>query len=89
LAIAISYYLNRSWTFRDRHPSRLKFLKFIILSVILIVVNVSIAGLLFEYVEVGFDRRIWANLASLIGAIAAIIVKYFGAKRIFKNIEEK
>jgi len=85
LAVIISYYLNKWWTFRVQNTSKQQFTQFLILSIITIGVNVVLASYLVDYVDLRLNKYLWANIASFVGAIIAIALRYFGSRHIFKK----
>jgi len=85
LSVVFSYYANLLWTFKLKKGNKEQLIKFVVLSVITIGVNVWIAGYMVDNINVSFDKYLWANIASLIGAVVAIVMRYFGSRVIFKK----
>jgi putative flippase GtrA len=57
----------------------------LILNIITIGVNVVLASYLVDYVDLRLNKYLWANIASFVGAIIAIALRYFGSRYIFKK----
>ena len=85
LSVVFSYYANLLWTFKLKKGNKEQLIKFVVLSVITIGVNVWIAGYMVDNINVSLDKYLWANIASLIGAVVAIVMRYFGSRVIFKK----
>jgi putative flippase GtrA len=84
-AVIFSYYANLYWTFKLKKGNTSQLFQFVVLSIITIGVNVWFASYLVNYINVPFNKYLWANIASFIGAIIAIMMRYFGSRIIFKS----
>jgi len=82
LAIIFSYYMNLIWTFKVKNTQSKHLIQFIVLSIITLIVNVFIASYLVDYVNLPINEYLWANIASFLGAIVAIAMRYFGSRLI-------
>jgi putative flippase GtrA len=85
MAVIFSYYVNLIWTFKAKDNKPQWLFQFVILNFITISINVLIASYLVDYVRLPINQYLWANIASLIGAIVAIIMRYFGSRIIFNK----
>jgi len=85
MAVIFSYYVNLIWTFKAKDNKPQWLFQFVILNFITISINVLIASYLVDYVRLPINQYLWANIASLMGAIVAIIMRYFGSRIIFKK----
>ena len=88
LAVIESYYLNKYWTFKVKKTNNQQFTQFVTLSIITIGVNVLIASYLVDKIKLPINAYLWANIASFLGAIVAIVIRYFGSRIIFKKIKK-
>ena len=85
-----SYFWNKHWTFEDRqtHAGVGGYFKFLLVSVIGLVINVGVASLLVNVIhaQFGLSASIWANVGAAFGAIAGLFWNYIGYKFIvFKS----
>jgi putative flippase GtrA len=86
-AVALSYNLNKRWTFRDtsEEDRAKKFTQFLTISLIGAVINVSTASLVVNYVEpmmqISFlTKQLWANIGALAGTGIGLIWNFAGYK---------
>jgi len=87
VSIIFSYFMNLIITFKLKKTSSDQLFKFVILSVITLLVNVWIASYLVDHVKLPLNKYLWANISSFLGAIIAIAMRYFGSRIIFKKIK--
>ena len=85
IAVIFSYYMNLFFTFKLKKGDVNQLIKFVLLSAITIIVNVLIASYLVDNIDLSINKYLWANIASFVGAIIAIAMRYFGSRIIFKK----
>lgn len=77
-----SYFWNKYWTFDKRKDNESEFIQFFIVSIIGFIVNVIVAGLVFD----GFSSHAiltsgqWAIISAACGSIAGLAWNFFGYK---------
>ena len=81
VGVLVSFNFNKDWTFRgDKKEQKLKLIKFIFVSLITLLINNSITGRLIPFNFLILNGYLWANICTLLGAIVAIIARYFLSK---------
>ena len=81
-AVTNSFLLNKTWTFEEyiKYKIKYKYIQFIIISIIALVINLILLYILVEY----FD--IWYMAAQIVGVLSNLLVNFFGNKLwTFKN----
>ena len=86
VAVMNSYYLNRSWTFRDKGRQK-SFMRagsqFLVVSLIGAVVNVGTASYIATYVPPPSGvEKLWPSAAALVGTACSFIWNFIGYKYI-------
>jgi putative flippase GtrA len=85
-----SYVWNKYWAFKSNKnkASGLEFFKFLIVTVIAFIINVTVASLVVNYIHPlgGLDAKTWANAGTIIGSATGLIFSFIGFKlAVFKN----
>jgi len=85
-----SYVWNKYWAFKSNtnQGGGQEFAKFIVVTVIAFLINVSIASLVVNYVNPlgGLDANAWANVGTIVGSAVGLIFSFIGFKfAVFKN----
>lgn len=92
-----SYFWNKFWAFEGKRGSASwreqvlwkEYLSFITFTLIGLIFNVAIATVLVNTVgaPLGMDARVWANIASVIAMLAAMLWNFFSYRWVvFKNV---
>lgn len=81
-ATLVSFPLNKDWTFKDSsEEKRFKFFKFFVVTLVTLFINNILAGYLVEKNYFYLNQYLWANIATFLGAIVALLTRYV----LFKN----
>lgn len=88
IAVMNSYFWNKFWVFKKRGESvgqtGGEFSKFILVSLIGLGINVTLASLVVYFVSLGYPTeslaKIWANIGAAAGSIAALSWNFLGYK---------
>lgn len=84
LALINGYFWNKYWTFQagGTRDGQDEFLRYIIVSVLGLVINVSIAGLIVNYISPlgGVSQLLWDNFAAIVATIANLFWNFVGYK---------
>lgn len=84
VAVNHSYLWNKYWVFEAGSSGRgqMELLKFIGVNVFSIIINVSIATLVVNFVDpiAGLDLKTWANVGAVVGSACALIFTFVGSK---------
>ncbi len=78
-----SYFWNKYWTFKsDNQANTKEVLKFFVVSVGGLVINVFIASLVVSYIKplFGFSQERWANVGALVATLASLVWNFIGYK---------
>lgn len=79
-----SYFWNRYWTFEKRKevPRPREFFKFLIITSIGLLINVSVASFLVNIIgsQFGITEKIWANIGAIVAAFFAFLWNFLGSK---------
>lgn len=90
-AVTNSYFLNKFWTFQKEDKAKIQeFSKFLIISIIALLINVSLSSFLVNKIGPQFNISpiLWANLSALITVGVTILINFFGYKYlVFKKIK--
>ena len=75
-AVTNSFLLNKTWTFEEyiKYKIKYKYIQFIIISIIALVINLILLYILVEY----FD--IWYMAAQIVGVLSNLLVNFIGNK---------
>jgi len=91
-AVTNSYFLNKFWTFQREDKAKIQeFSKFLVISIIAFLTNVSLASFLVNKIEPQFSISpiLWANLSALVAVGITILINFFGYKYlVFKKIKK-
>jgi len=83
-AVTLSYVWNRNWVFGARkNPDMAKeFLRFLSVNIGAIIVNLSIAYIVVNYVkpQFGIDENAWAGIGAIAGSACALLLSFVGFK---------
>lgn len=92
VAIISSYLLNKYWSFKfDLSNNKyLEFSKFILISILSMVIHVTVATVMVSYVRPYFElygpfianAQLWVNIGGISGSIFSAITNYLGYKYI-------
>ena len=87
VAVVNSYLLNKYWTFEAGGATvnkSVEFLKFMVVSVVGVVINVGIATLVVNFVNpmFGFDDLKWANIGAVTATALSLVWNFIGYKLI-------
>ncbi len=84
VAVTHSYYWNRRWAFGSAQAdTKREFSKFMIVNLIALVVNVSVAYLVVHTGRpASYTAEAWANIGAVIGSAAALIFSFVGFRLI-------
>ena len=86
IAALNSYMLNKYWAFNagSAKGGRGEFVKFILVSLLSLLVNVAVAKavLTASTVAPGVDVKVWANLSLIAGAAAALVFSFVGFRMV-------
>src|SRR3989344_7481420 len=76
VAVTNSFILNKIWTFKEniKHKAASRYIKFIIVSIIALVVNLVFLWVMVEYFEM------WYMFAQVLAVILNFIINFFGNK---------
>ena len=76
IAVTNSFLLNKMWTFKESISYRAssKYIKFVLISVIALIINLIILYVLVEYYS------IWYIYAQIVGVSSNLIINFFGNK---------
>ena len=76
IAVTNSFLLNKMWTFKESISYRAssKYIKFVLISVIALIINLIILYVLVEYYS------IWYIYAQIVGVVSNLIINFFGNK---------
>lgn len=77
---AVSFFLNKYWTFQNKDKSVKVVLKFIINILICYLIAYGVAKPLARIVLSGFEIKIQDNVAMLVGMILFTVLNYFGQR---------
>ena len=75
-AILVSFPLNKDWTFKDKEEEKFKFIKFVIVTVVTLIINNVLAGYLIGRNCFSLNQYLWANIITFLGAIVALLTRY-------------
>jgi putative flippase GtrA len=84
----VSFMLNKGWTFKSLaiEKRNIQFVQFVIVSMLTLCINNIITAFLLPYNIFALNRYLWANIATFIGALVAILIRYFMSKKwVFKT----
>lgn len=89
--ITHSYFWNRVWVFESSSQNkREEFIKFFIVGVVAILVNVGSASFVVNFIDpmFGFDENVWANVGAVIGSGVALVLSFVGFRLVVfkKNV---
>jgi putative flippase GtrA len=91
-AVTNSYFLNKFWTFQKEDKAKIQeFSKFLIISIIALLINVSLSSFLVNKIGPQFNISpiLWANLSALVTVGVTILINFFGYKYlVFKKIKK-
>lgn len=91
-AVTNSYFLNKFWTFKKEDKAKIQeFSKFLIISIIALLINVSLSSFLVNKIGPQFNISpiLWANLSALVTVGVTILINFFGYKYlVFKKIKK-
>lgn len=77
-----SYVWNKYWAFDagESHGHRAEFLKFFSVSILALVVNVSVASLVVNFIPpvLGLDEKVWANVGAVAASAVALVFSFVG-----------
>ena len=90
-AVIMSYFLNKKWTFRDtsREEGGKKFSQFLIISIIGMIINVTVATLAVTYLKPVINStlrlafltdQLWVSIGALFGTAIGLIWNFIGYK---------
>ncbi len=86
IAVVNSYFLNKKWAFKDQEVSDAgkKFSKFLLVSLIGVVINTAIVRVVSTNVEPLFNLspQLWVNAAKLTATAVSLIWNFIGYKLI-------
>ncbi|MFH1129264.1 MAG: GtrA family protein [Patescibacteria group bacterium] len=86
IAVVHSYLWNRSWTFGATRTKKTKqeFSQFFIISIIVFIINVSIASLIVNMIgpQFGVSKELWATIGACIGSVVSLVCNFMGYKLI-------
>ncbi len=90
LAISNSFLWNKFWSFdsKEKDGMGMQFIKFIAVSVVGLIINVSVASYVVNYIgpQWGVSTKVWANVGVLSSVIFNIIWDFYGYKMlVFKK----
>jgi putative flippase GtrA len=86
--VLVSFMLNKGWTFKSLaiEKRNIQFVQFVIVSMLTLCINNIITAFLLPYNIFALNRYLWANIATFIGALVAILIRYFMSKKwVFKT----
>lgn len=96
-AVVNSYFWNKYWTFQEKERKGIptQFLKFLVVSIIGVIINSSIVFSITTFIPPFFSMsyKLWANVAKVIATTVGLIWNFFGYKfwafkiKKHKNIE--
>lgn len=90
-AVIFSYFLNKNWTFgdRSREEQAKKFSQFLVISVIGMIINVTVATLAVTYLKPSINSalnlafltdQVWVSIGALCGTAVGLIWNFAGYK---------
>jgi len=83
-ALINSFLWNKFWSFesKEKHGMGKQFIKFLAVSAVGLIINVSVASFVVNYVgpQWGLSTRLWANVGVLSSAVFNIIWDFYGYK---------
>jgi len=82
-AVTNSYFFNKFWTFQKRDKAKIQeFSRFLIISIIALLTNVSLASLLVNKIgpQFGISPILWANLSAFAAVGITTLINFFGYK---------
>ncbi len=80
-----SYFWNRFWVFEARQAASAgEYVRFLVVSLIAIILNVGIASLVVNFIppRFGLNPTMWANIGAAVGVAAGLLWNFFGYKLI-------
>ena len=84
VAMIHSYMWNKYWAFNAAGTERVggEFIKFVVVSVASLLVNVAVASMVVNSVHplFGLDIKTWANVGAIFGSAAALIFNFAGLR---------
>ena len=78
-----SYFWNKYWTFEKKErPTQKEFFKFLIVTTIGLLINVSIASLVVNIIgpQFGLGEKIWASFGAIVAAFFAFVWNFLASK---------
>jgi len=91
-AVTNSYFLNKFWTFQKEDKAKIQeFSKFLIISIIALLINVSLSSFLVNKIGPQFNISpiLWANLSAIAAVGITTLINFFGYKYlVFKKIKK-
>lgn len=91
-AVTNSYFFNKFWTFQKEDKAKIQeFSKFLVISIIALLTNVSLASLLVNKIgpQFGINLLLWANLSAFAAVGITTLINFFGYKYlVFKKIKK-
>jgi putative flippase GtrA len=91
-AVTNSYFLNKFWTFQKEDKAKIQeFSRFLVISIIALLTNVSLASLLVNKIGPQFNISpiLWANLSAIAAVGITTLINFFGYKYlVFKKIKK-
>jgi putative flippase GtrA len=89
IAALHSYLWNKNWSFNagSSRGGGMEFFKFILVSVLSLLVNVGVFTLLSQghVLTSGISQKVWLNLASIAGSAAALVFSFVGFRLLVFN----
>ncbi|MEK7615611.1 MAG: GtrA family protein [Patescibacteria group bacterium] len=79
VAVTHSYYWNRRWAFQsDQLMTRKEFTKFMIVNIIGLIINNSVASAIVHFIPHTASPEVWGNVGAIGGAAVALIFNFIG-----------
>ncbi len=77
-----SYFWNKYWTFKQKKENKTEFLQFFLISIIGFLINVSVASLVFRFVDpvLNLNPSQWGLIGAIFGSIAGLAWNFLGYK---------